>query len=180
MCHILPGSCRSPERMELQNLILQGHCARCSTVHIDRKGYTNDPLIDPIYKSYNAPFCDRNICAFLLQVGALCGICPMHCGICEVDPLECTHNLQHQTTHQCFDNTNVSIIAKLTIVYSTVYSGAYQRNIKVPRHWPSCGESTGHRWIPHTKGQKRGKCFHLMTSSWYRIWNLTGRVCSKK
>ena len=25
--------------------------------------------------------------------------------------------------------------------------------------------NTGHRWIPPTKGQKRGKCFHLMTSS---------------
>ena len=24
---------------------------------------------------------------------------------------------------------------------------------------------TGDRWIPHTKGQWRGKCFHLMTSS---------------
>ena len=23
------------------------------------------------------------------------------------------------------------------------------------------------RWIPRTKGQLRGKCFHLMTSSWY-------------
>ena len=25
------------------------------------------------------------------------------------------------------------------------------------------------RWIPHTKGQLRGKCFHLMTSSWYSL-----------
>ena len=30
------------------------------------------------------------------------------------------------------------------------------------------GESTGHRWIPLTKGQKRGKCSHLKTSSWFR------------
>ena len=29
-----------------------------------------------------------------------------------------------------------------------------------------CGEVTGDRWIPRTKGQLRGKCFHLMTSSW--------------
>ena len=28
------------------------------------------------------------------------------------------------------------------------------------------GEFTGERWIPLTKGQLRGKCFHLMTSSW--------------
>ena len=26
-------------------------------------------------------------------------------------------------------------------------------NIKAPRHWPLCGEFTGHRWIPRTKGQ---------------------------
>ena len=31
---------------------------------------------------------------------------------------------------------------------------------------PLCGEFTGDWWIPHTKGQWRGKCFHLMTSSW--------------
>ena len=31
--------------------------------------------------------------------------------------------------------------------------GADQRNIKAPRHWPLCGELTGHRWIPRTKGQ---------------------------
>ena len=41
-----------------------------------------------------------------------------------------------------------------------------KQNIKAPRHWPLWGESNGHRWIPLTKGQWRGKCFHLMTSSW--------------
>ena len=41
-----------------------------------------------------------------------------------------------------------------------------KENIKAPRHWPLCGEFTGHRWIPRTKGQQRGKCFHLMMSSW--------------
>ena len=40
-----------------------------------------------------------------------------------------------------------------------------KENIKAPRHWPLCGEFTGDRWIPRTEGQKRGKCFHLMTSS---------------
>ena len=28
-----------------------------------------------------------------------------------------------------------------------------KENIKAPRHWPLCGEFTGHRWIPCTKGQ---------------------------
>ena len=32
-------------------------------------------------------------------------------------------------------------ITSLTIVYSIVYSGADQRNIKAPRHWPLCGNS---------------------------------------
>ena len=40
-----------------------------------------------------------------------------------------------------------------------------KENIKAPRHWPLCGEFTADRWIPRTKGQLRGKCFHLMTSS---------------
>ena len=30
---------------------------------------------------------------------------------------------------------------------------------------PLCGEFTGDRWIPRTKGQKRGKCFLLIRSS---------------
>ena len=39
--------------------------------------------------------------------------------------------------------TMASQITSLTIVYSTVYSDADQRNIKVPRHWPLCGEFAG-------------------------------------
>ena len=60
-----------------------------------------------------------------------------------------------------------SQITSLTIVYLIVYSGTDQI-----KHQSSavtgllCGEFTGDRWIPHTKGQLRGKCFHLMTSSW--------------
>ena len=50
--------------------------------------------------------------------------------------------------------TMASQITNLTIVYSTVYSGADQKkNIKAPRHWPLCGEFTGDRWIPRTNGQ---------------------------
>ena len=33
-----------------------------------------------------------------------------------------------------------------------------KENIKGPRHWSLWGEFTGDRW----------KCFHLMTSSWYK------------
>ena len=44
-----------------------------------------------------------------------------------------------------------------------------KENIKAPRHWPLWGESTVDRWITRTKGEWRGKCFHLMTSSWYMV-----------
>ena len=40
-------------------------------------------------------------------------------------------------------STIASYITSLTIVYSNVYWGADQRNIKAPRHWPLCGEFTG-------------------------------------
>ena len=59
-----------------------------------------------------------------------------------------------------------SQITSLTVVYSTVYSGTDQRKHQTPRYWPFVREFTGNRWIPLTKGQLRGKCFHLMTSSW--------------
>ena len=49
-----------------------------------------------------------------------------------------------------------------------------KENMKAPCHWPLCGEFTGDRWIPRTNGQYRGKCFHLMTSSWRDLsWSLT-------
>ena len=70
-----------------------------------------------------------------------------------------------------------SQITSLTIVYSTVYSDADQR-----KHQSSaslafvCGIHRD-RWIPRTKGQLRGKCFHLMTSSW---WSLKSHFCCLK
>ena len=59
-----------------------------------------------------------------------------------------------------------SQITSLTIVYSTVYSDAdeikHQSSASLAFvrgiHWD--------RWIPRTNGQLRGKCLHLMTSSW--------------
>ena len=49
-----------------------------------------------------------------------------------------------------------------------------KENIKAPRHWPLCGEFTGDRWIPRTKGQYRGKCFHLMMSSCTLLFKSNG------
>ena len=51
-----------------------------------------------------------------------------------------------------------------------------KENIKSPRHWPLRVEFTVDQRSPHTKGQLRGKCFHLMTSSCSKI----GRLCCFK
>ena len=57
-------------------------------------------------------------------------------------------------------STMASQITSLVIVYSTVYSDADQT-----KHQSSA--SLAFVWvIPRTNGQQRGKCFHLMTSSW--------------
>ena len=56
-------------------------------------------------------------------------------------------------------------ITGVSMVCSTVYSDADQRKPKA--HWLLWGEFAADRWIHPTKGQWRGKCFHLMTSSWY-------------
>ena len=63
-----------------------------------------------------------------------------------------------------------SQITSIAFVYLTVYSGTdkKQTNLKAPRHWPLWGEFSGDRWIPRTKGQCRGKCLYLMTSSWVK------------
>ena len=58
-----------------------------------------------------------------------------------------------------------SQITSLMIVYSNVYSDADQRNHQSSESLAFVREFTGDRWIPRTKGQLRGKCFHLMTSS---------------
>ena len=79
--------------------------------------------------------------------------------------------MQKRSETRFYVNNHYNDVTSLTIVYSAVYSDADQKNIKAPRHWPLCGEFTGDRWIPHTNVQYRGKCFHLMTSSWIEYWN---------
>ena len=65
--------------------------------------------------------------------------------------------------------TMASQITSLTIVYSTVYSdadqGKHQSSSSLAFVWGIHRD----QWIPRTKGQLRGKCFHLMTSSWTPI-----------
>ena len=55
--------------------------------------------------------------------------------------------------HDVIMNAMASRIPSLTIVYSTFIQAQAKENIKASRHWPLCGEFTGDRWIPRTKGQ---------------------------
>ena len=64
-----------------------------------------------------------------------------------------------------------SQIICVSIVCPAYCPGADHGIIKAPRHWPLWGESTTDRPIPLTKGQLRGKCFLLRTSSWWN-WQL--------
>ena len=62
--------------------------------------------------------------------------------------------------------TIASQITSLTVVYSTVYSDADQRKHQGSASLAFVWGIHRDRWIPRTKGQLRGKCFHLITSSW--------------
>ena len=62
--------------------------------------------------------------------------------------------------------TMASQITSLTVIYSTVYSDADQRKHQSSASLTFVWGINRDRWIPRTKGQLRGKCFHLMTSSW--------------
>ena len=63
--------------------------------------------------------------------------------------------------------TMASQITCLTVVYSTVYSDADQRKHQSSASLAFVWGIHRDRWIPRTNGHLRGKCFHLMTSSWW-------------
>ena len=60
------------------------------------------------------------------------------------------HTMQYlRDTAKLYNDVLISVtasqISSLMIVYSTVYSGVDQKNIKAPRYWPLWGEFTGER-----------------------------------
>ena len=61
--------------------------------------------------------------------------------------------------------TRASQITSLTVVYSTVYSDADQSKHQSSASLAFVWGIHRDRWIPRTKGQLCGKCFHFMTSS---------------
>ena len=72
----------------------------------------------------------------------------------------------HYHYHDVIMTTMASQITGHTVVYSTVYSDADQRKHQSSASLAFVLGIHRDRWIPRTKGQLRGKCFHLMTSSW--------------
>ena len=74
-------------------------------------------------------------------------------------------------------NAIASQITSLMIVYSTVYSDADQSKHQSSASLAFVRGIHRDRWIPRTKGQLRGKCFHLMTSSWMLCKIIHPRAC---
>ena len=71
--------------------------------------------------------------------------------------------------------TMASQFTSLTVVYSAVYSEADQRKHQTSASLAFVRGINRDWWIPRTKGQLRGKCFHLMMSSWrmftrFQLW----------
>ena len=64
--------------------------------------------------------------------------------------------------------TIASQITSLTVVYSNADQRKHQSSTSLAFVWGIHRD----RWIPRTKGQLRGKCFHLMTSSCHAIFVL--------
>ena len=76
--------------------------------------------------------------------------------------------MQQKNYDDVIMTTIASQITILTSVYSTFYSDADQRKHQSSASLAFVWGIHWDRWIPLTKGQLRGKCFHLMTSSWNR------------
>ena len=88
---------------------------------------------------------------------------------CDNDNLPCRMWWQSWLNHyiDVIMTTMASQITSLTVVYSTVYSDADQRKHQSSASLAFVWGIHRDRWIPRTKGQLRGQCFHLMTSSFY-------------
>ena len=71
-------------------------------------------------------------------------------------PLQWLHN----------ERDGVSNHWRIDCLLNRLFRCRSKKTPKAPRHWTLWGEFSGHRWIPCSKFQWRGKCFHLMRSSW--------------
>ena len=71
------------------------------------------------------------------------------------------------------ERDGVSIDRRLDCLLNRLFQAQIKENIEAPRHWPLWGD-TGDHGIPLTKGQKRGKWFHLMIIMIFRCWIIGG------
>ena len=105
-------------------------------------------------------------CFWWVRITFMWLICPYFSG-CFIGSIVTVIEMTHY--NDVIMGTMAPQITSLTIVYSTVYSGADQR-----KHQSSASLAFVrgiHRWpvnSPHKNGQWRGKYFHLMTS--LRVW----------
>ena len=100
--------------------------------------YLNHDIVFMIIKHFYLLSCSCSNCNIILSYW---------------DTLMITGGLKPAHYNDIIMGTIASQITSLMIVYSTVYSDADQRKHQSSAHWPLCGEFTGDRWIPRTKGQ---------------------------
>ena len=83
--------------------------------------------------------------------------------------LTIVYPIVYSDAERCITSYTMKCVVSVSVV--RLFTQAFihtqiKENDKAPRRWPLCGEFTGDRWIPRTNGQLRGKCSHLMTSSY--------------
>ena len=104
------------------------------------------------------------------------GIIPWSLALTRWCPMDHTFGLYYHYIDVIM-TTKASQITSLTAVYSTVYSDADQRKHQSSASLAFVWEIHRDRRIPRTKGQLRGKWFHLLTSSWFSLLLVRVTVC---
>ena len=120
--------------------------------------------------THNAPFCNRNVCTFLLQNGALWDIFLMHCGICETcllhdaplisnrAPFKCItmtsherHVVSNYRSSDCLFNSLSGPTSKKhqSLHYWPFVRGIHRWPVNSSHKWPSNAEKVSIWWRHH-------------------------------
>ena len=97
-------------------------------------------------------------------------LCKAWEGIITETEVACTVDLikYHYWRHN--ERDGVSNPQRLDCLLNRLFRCRSRKTSKLRVTGPLCGEFNGGRWIPRTRGQLRGKCFHLMTSSCHTVF----------
>ena len=140
-----------------QKILLHNYKTLVKGVSVKISKYNNNPLM--LHGSHNLGY-QLWFCIWLIT--KTCRVL-LHLSRCYriflFPPLSCCHYVDVIMT------TMAPQITSTRVVYSTVYSDPDQRKHQSSASLACVWGNHRDRWIPHTKGQLRGKCFHLMTSS---------------